>query len=819
MAKGPFSKKQLYSSNKQRTYSPDAKEAAFLLGGIGTGNVSIGSRGELRDWEIFNRPGKGVGLWYSFFAIWAKKAGGKPVAKVLESRLQPPFAEGHGIPAWKLGGLPRLDGSVLRGEYPFVWVDFEDEDLPVAVRLEAFTPFVPLNADDSGIPGAIIRYYVKNTGNKPVEVSIAGSLANAVGYVGKDDLAQQRDREGLSNEYREDGVLKGLLYSNNRIPFGAIGGGTMALQTSNPNVTYKRKWLNDAWWDGAHDFWDDFREDGRLEPEPTYGQIKMDTSMPRPRVLIGSLGAWETIRSKEEKVFEFYLTWHFPNRAKQWKEDCGPDCPCGTTTMYYQKLWPDAWAVGKYLNDNLARLEKGSRDFHKALFSSTLPGYVIDALQANITVLRSPTCLRLENGTFAGWEGCNDRNGCCHGSCTHVWNYAQTVAFLFPELEKSMRRVEFLQETDESGNMAFRSNSVFGQERWKFHPAADGQLGTIVRLYREWKLTGDDAFLRECWPQAAKALDFAFEHWDSDKDFVLDSQQHNTYDIEFYGPNSLVNSMFLAALKAAEQMAEYVGEAERAARYRDARKKGSQRMDALLWDGSYYVQRIEDVNAYRYQYGLGCLSDQLLGQSLAHVAGLGYILPKAHVKKAMKSVYQHCFRESLADHESVQRTYALNDEMGLVLCAWPKGGRPRIPFPYADEVWPGIEYQVAAHLIYEGLVEEGLTIVKAVRDRHDGVRRNPWNEVECGHHYVRSMASWAVLTALSGFAFDMVKGTMRFSPAINKDNFGCFWSTGKAWGTYTQKKRKGKLEKTVRVLGGSLAGVTVEGATVVSAEG
>jgi non-lysosomal glucosylceramidase len=816
MMKGPFSRKQLYASNGQRTYTHQATQAAFLLGGIGTGNVSLAANGELRDWEIFNRPGKGVRLPYSFFAIWARKPGGKPVAKVLEAPLEPPFVEAHGIPAWRLGGLPRLDGSLMRGEYPFVWIDFQDAALPVRVRLEAFTPFIPLNADDSSIPGAVIRYYVKNAGSKPVDVTIAGTLPNAVGYTGKDNLNNQREREGLCNEYRQDGPLKGLLFANSKIPFGSITGGTMALLTAAGSVTHKRKWLNDAWWDGAHDFWDDFAADGRLEPEPTYGQIQGAASFNKTGMHVGSLGIRQTIKPKQEKVFEFLLAWHFPNRAKQWSEDCGPDCGCGTTRMYYAKLFYDAWAAGKYLHENLPRLEAASRAFHDALFSSTLPGYVIDALQANITVLRSPTCFRLENGTFAGWEGCNDHGGCCHGSCTHVWNYAQTLAFLFPQLEQSMRRVEFQLETDEQGRMRFRSERVFGREPWKFaHPAADGQNGTIVRLYREWKLTGDDAFLKDLWPQASKALDFAFEYWDSDKDFVLDSQQHNTYDIEFYGPNSLCNSMFFAALKAAAEMAEHLRDAAHAARYRQALEKGSKRMDQLLWNGQYYVQRIEDVDAYRYQYGPGCLADQMLGQYLAHVVGLGHILPKEHVKKALRSIFQYNFRPTLADHDSVQRTYALNDEMGLLLCTWPRGGRPRIPFPYCDEVWPGFEYQVAAHLIYEGLVEEGLTIVKAVRDRHDGVRRNPWDEVECGHHYARSMASWAVLTALSGFKFDMVKGTMSFAPAINKDNFTCFWSTGKAWGTYAQKKtRSGKLDKKVRVLYGSLEGVKVEAATV-----
>jgi hypothetical protein len=217
------------------------------------------------------------------------------------------------------------------------------------------------------------------------------------------------------------------------------------------------------------------------------------------------------------------------------------------------------------------------------------------------------------------------------------------------------------------------------------------------------------------------------------------------------------------------------------------------------------------VNEHKYQYGIGCLSDQVLGQSLAHISGLGYILPEEHVKKAVKAIYKYNFKSDFRKIHSVQRTYVLNDESGLILCSWPKGGRPRLPFVYSDEVWTGIEYQVASHLIYEGFIDEGLSIVKAIRDRHDGYKRNPWNEVECGNHYARSLASWGVLIALSGFKYDMVNGKMSFKPVINEKDFSCFWSTGKAWGIYNQKKNTdtGEVEWSIEVLYGSLDGIEV----------
>jgi uncharacterized protein (DUF608 family) len=393
-----------------------------------------------------------------------------------------------------------------------------------------------------------------------------------------------------------------------------------------------------------------------------------------------------------------------------------------------------------------------------------------------------------------------------------VWNYAQTAAFLFPELEQTMRYVEFGIETGEDGNMAFRTWQKLGHQKWQYLPAADGQMGTIIRLYRDWKFSGNDKLIHDLWENAKKALDFAEHYWDSDGDFVLDSRQHNTYDIEFYGPNSMINSVYFAALKAGSEIEAYLGNRTEAARYKAMYEAGGRKMDEMLWNGNQYVQNLEDINKYRYQYGTGCLSDQVFGQMLAHVSGLGYILPQEHVRAAIASIYRNNFRTDFSDFHNVLRTYVLNDEKGLVLCSWPNGGRPRLPFIYADEVWTGIEYQVAAHLIYEGLLEEGLTIVKAVRERHDGVKRNPWNEVECGHHYARSMASWALLTSLSGYRFDMTKGTVGFKPRIHTDDFCCFFSTATAWGTFTQtiNPATGEAKQTIEVLYGDASSVRLK---------
>ncbi|HML45416.1 MAG TPA: GH116 family glycosyl hydrolase, partial [Clostridia bacterium] len=320
----------------------------------------------------------------------------------------------------------------------------------------------------------------------------------------------------------------------------------------------------------------------------------------------------------------------------------------------------------------------------------------MDAVSANITVLRSTTCFRIEDGSFFGWEGCFDGCGCCDGNCTHVWNYAQTLAFLFPKLEQTMRRNEFLVETRANGAMNFRARIKLQDPEWTMYPALDGQCGAIVRLHREWRLSGEDDLIVEMGENALKALDFALDYWDTDHDGVPDSRQHNTYDIEFYGPNPLSAGMLLAALKAGEAIARQLGQDGRAEAYAARFREGSARADALLWGGEFYVQRLEDVDRHPYQHGLGCLSDQLFGQFMAHMAGLGYVLPEEHVQTALKSIYRYNFKRDLSEHESVQRCYALGKESGLVLCSWPQGGRPRFPFVYSTEVWTGIEYQVAA---------------------------------------------------------------------------------------------------------------------------
>lgn len=784
--------------------------AAFPLGGIGTGTVSLGARGELRDWELENLPDKGRRNPNSFFAIHVRPAGDMgpaAVTRVLEARLNGPFDWDAGAPFDALAGLPRLAAATMHGEYPVVDIDFTDDVLPVEVSLRAFTPLVPLDPDASGIPAAVLRYTVTNTASVPLRVTVAGSMSHTAGR-GEGPFGM---RGTQSVRWRDGGPagagVRGLDFGID-LPDDDVGYGTLALTTTDESTTVKTQWVTGFWPDGARLFWNDLIDDGLLGDEPRLTLedrprglfAEGDTGTPMseselferlPRLRTGSLGIVHELAVGESRNFEFVLSWSFPNRRRGWGghiilHDLHGD---QMVRNHYATLWPDAWAAATHLHANLADLEQTTTAFVDALYGSSLDPVVADAAGANIAALRSTTCLVVETPNpdlgegpvFAAWEGSFDHAGSCEGTCTHVWSYAQTVAWLFPTLERSARRVEYLLETDAEGAQKFRSNRVFGSPAWFMTPAVDGQLGTFLRLHREWRYSGDDAFLRELWAPAARTLDHAIREWDRDGDGLLDGELHNTYDIEFHGIDPLANSMFVAALRAGAQMAAHLGESERAVDWTARADRAAAGMDAVLWNGEYYRQVIDDVDEHRYQYGDGVLSDQLLGQFHAFVGGLGSILPPDHVRSALGAIVAHNFRADLTAHESTQRVYALNGEGGLLLASWPRDGEPAIPFVYSDEVWTGIEHQVAASLVYTGRVEDALRIERTLRARYDGIVRNPWNEIECGNHYARSMASWALLLAFTGQQWDAATRTLEFAPAVGVPLRALF-ITATGWG-------------------------------------
>ncbi len=786
------------------------KEIAFPLGGIGTGTVSLGGRGQLRDWEIFNRPDKGNELSYAFPAVWAKVGNGKPTARVLESRLLPPYERNEsGLGSENVPGLPRFAEATFTGAYPFARIAFTDPKFPLDVRLEAFNPLVPLDVDASGWPMAILRYTIRNPNQVPAKVGVAWSVENPVG------------KEGRQAAFRQIPGLSGLYMDN---PFLAVDDGLKgtfalcAVGAPEGSVSYLRGWKRAEWWNGVLTFWDDFTDDGAL-----------DSASPAA-LPVGSVAVTQTVPARGTATFTFLLAWHFPNRTP---ERCGWAAPEGVPKSTkvgnaYTERFSDAWDVSRKAADQLPQLEARTRAFAEAIESSTLPPAVLDAATSTLSTLRTNTCFRTADGEFHGFEGCNDHSGCCHGSCTHVWNYEHATAQLFPSLAHSLRESEFLRNTEANGLMGFRSYLPDGKQIWP-RAAADGQMGCLIKLYREWRLSGDTDWLRHLWPSAKRALEFAWVEngWDGNRDGVAEGVQHNTYDVEFYGPNPLCGIYYLGALRAGEELARAAGDDDSAAEYHRLFANGSRWIDQNLFNGEYYIQKVEgrpenqiaagtrvgmgagNTQNPDYQMGTACLADQLLGQMQAHVAGLGYLLNESYVRATLKSVYKYNYLTDLSEHVDLQRTYALNDEGGLVVATYPLGKRPEIPFPYFGEIWTGLEYQFAASLAFEGMMTEAQNVVASARLRYDGERRNPWNEPECGFHYARALASWACFLAWSGFRYSAPLRELSVMPRTRRQAFRCFWSAPSGWGSFTHTLKPQQQRVEVQVTEGALTIATL----------
>jgi non-lysosomal glucosylceramidase len=772
---------------------------ALPLGGIGTGTVSLGGRGDLRDFEVMNRPAKGfvpTGATAPFFALRVREAGRPPLARVLEGPLPADALEGsHGSPAPN-AGLPRFRSASFATAYPFGRVVLTDPDLPVEAHLKAMNPLVPADPEASGLPVAVFRIELRSRASVPVEATVCASLPN---FVGMDGSRTKRDWKGdvqvvgaASNRsaFRRTGAAQGLFLSSGNVDPADPAWGSLALVTA-PDAasTFRTAWAESGWSGALLDFWDDLLADGRVDERPTRA-----TDVP-----MASLAVSLDLAPGETHEALFLLAWHFPNRYS-WTPRSDPPGPDDRVGNHYATRFADAWDAAERTLARLPELHARTVAFVSSLLGSDLPAEAKEAALFNVSTLRTQTCFRTADGRFYGWEGCADTAGCCHGSCTHVWNYEQATAFLFGSLSRAMREVEFAHATNDAGLMSFRVHLPLGRAQEFGRAAADGQMGCILKMYRDWQLSGDEALLRALWPKVRKAVEFCWipGGWDEDRDGVMEGCQHNTMDVEYYGPNPQMGLWYLGALRAAEEMARHLGEEDFALECRRLFESGSRWIDINLWNGEYYEHRVvpprsredvapgllvgmgsAEVTKPDYQLAAGCLVDQLVGQFVANVCGLGPLVDQAHARAALRSILRYNMRPVLWSHFNNMRAFAVADESALVMADYPRE-RPAKPFPYFGEAMTGFEYTAAVGLMQEGMEEQGLRVVRAVRGRYDGARRNPFDEAECGHHYARAMASWAAVLALTGFRWSAVTGTLELAPRPGRH----FWSNGSAWGTF-----------------------------------
>ena len=780
------------------------KHIALPLGGIGTGTVSLGGRGELRDWELMNVPAKGfstvtTGNNAPFFAIYVKQQNGKAQTKALLGKLyDDEYLHYEGRPV-DHHGLPRFDSAGFDAAYPFGQVNLEDKTMPVKVKIKGFNPLIPTDADNSGLPIAILTYEITNTSNKSIEVAVCGSIRNFIGKNGKQNTSDWKGdvipvgAKKNRNAYRVSENFRGIYFDSQGVDSTSAAWGTMALTTQETKgVTYRTASKKDSWSNALLSFWDDFSDNGELTEK--FEQTEDDP--------MASLSVKKTIAAGAKATFSFFITWNFPNRYA-WTDT-------NFVGNYYSQHYSNAWEVAEKVLPKLPQLEKQTLDFVNAIAESSFPDVIKEAALFNLAVLRSQTVFRLPSGHLMGWEGVMDKMGSCKGSCTHVWNYEVATPFLFGDLARTMRDVEFNYATKENGLMNFRAELPLSDANKGSASAADGQMGTVMKFYRDWQLSGDGDFLKNNYGQVKKVLAFAWRErgWDGNQDGVMEGNQHNTMDVNYFGPNPQMGFWYLGALKAAGKMAIAMKDTEFARKCAGLFSKGSKWMDANLFNGSYYEHKITDPKTFEFldmtnpatkvpdfQLGSGCLVDQLVGQYMAHICGLGYLADKTNIQTASKSVMTNNFMPDFSAHFNNMRSYTMGDEAGLLMASWPKG-RLEVPFPYFAEVMTGFEYAAAVQMIYEGEKEDALKVIQAIRERHNGAKRNPFSEPECGHHYARSMASWAAIIALSEFNYSGVDQSM----TITSQPGTYFWSNGYAWGTCTVRSQSA----TIKVLKGNL---------------
>lgn len=798
-------------------------EISFPLGGIGAGCIGLAGNGRLVDWEIFNRPNKGRLNGMSHFAIKAEKNGQLVDARILQGDLHSPYSGemagamfgkgfGWGPKRENLSGMPHFRSHEFNGHFPLSRINFWGEDsFPGTVSLHAWSPFIPSNDLDSSLPGAFFEVEIKNTTKEIVDYTVVGALSNPFGS------------DNALNQVTSTDKLHQLTLSNKGHGENDLSFGDMTLTTDADDLSYQEYWFRGDWCDDLEIYWQDFTSPGRFTNRNyTEGVQRSGTNRDT-----GHLAVHVRLQPGEYRTVRFVITWNVPNCKNYWNlsEEYERRMVAADVSNnwknWYATQWQDSMTSGRYAIENWSRLFMATERFQQSLFQSSLPDVALEAVSANLSTLKSPTCLRLEDGTFYGWEGTGTDAGSCEGSCTHVWNYAQALAFLFPSLERSMRAANYQYSVDEFGGSHFRILLPLGLTAGisDFRPCVDGQFGDVIKTYRDWKISGDSNWLRELWPIIRRTIEYAWsEHnpdgWDLDKTGVIWGRQHHTLDMELFGPNAWLTGYYLTALKAASIMAPYCGDDHFGKECRELFEKGRAWADKNLFNGEYYLQLIdlsdreilrsydsgagamgggkaseaywsEEHGEIKYQVAEGCELDMTIAQWHANLYGLGRIYDTDQVRSALAATFKYNYKSSMRDVANPWRVYALNDEAGLQICSWPGHvKRPRIPLPYAQEDQGGYSYAAAIHMIQAGLVEEGLTIIKAIRDRYDGYKRNPWNEIECGSNYARSMASYSLLNAFSGFQFDLVEGYIGFSPIFHTDNinFRCFWALDGVWG-------------------------------------
>jgi len=787
---------------------------AFPLGGIGAGMICLEGTGAISHVSVRNQPDiDNEPLIYAVITLKGKEN----ISKVLEGP----------VPGWKilgkkeagngLGGtsygFPRFEKATFKDRFPFATVTLTDSDIPLEVSLTGWSPFIPGESNESSLPVAAIEYSFTNNGSKEIEAMFSFNSQNFMHF----RLPSEWDEYTSLDHIGATG--NGFILANDPAKDHKEYEGYFAVCIpGEENVVVDHCWFRGGWFDPVTMTWKSISEASPRGTAPVEG------SAPGASIYMPF-----KLKAGENKTIRLLCSWYVPcsnlrrGSVPQLAEPCCPDSACAPNTYspWYISRFNNISDVISYWTDNYDSLKHDSQLFTDAFYASDLPSEVTESVAANLTILKSPTVLRLPDGNLWCWEGCHENLGCCHGSCTHVWNYAQAVSHLFPSLERSLRNTEFMINQNQEGHQTFRANLPISVPAHDFHAAADGQLGGIMKIYREWRISGKEEWLAKYWPAVKTSMDYCIRTWDPRHTGTVEEPHHNTYDIEFWGPDGMCTSFYLGALTSFIEMGNHFG--EDMSLYKELLEKGLARLQTDLYNGEYFIQLIQTkglnaedpvaaasrgFNQYyspeglellkkegpKYQYGNGCISDGVLGFWLADMCGLSGGWDAQKVRSHLLSVYKYNMKHDLGEHVNPQRPgYAMGDEGGLLLCTWPKGDALSLPFVYSNEVWTGIEYQVASHLMIMGEVDKGLDIVREARKRYDGTKRNPFDEYECGHWYARAMSSYGLIQGLTGIRYDAIDKTLYIDSRIG-DNFTSFLSVQTGFGNAGLKNGKPFVE-------------------------
>ena len=781
----------------------DLKYIGMPVGGIGAGQVYLGGDGQLWYWDIFNHqrilPGGPGDKFYlnpmvqdkrfeQGFAIRIKGA--------ITSTVKP----------LREGGFSDIK---FHGQYPIGNVSYKDETMPVEVKLKAYSPFIPTNHEESGFPAIIMEYTVKSNASDTLEVELFGWLQNMSNYFSASDNKGQH----INSISISAGKLQ-LLCSSKGVALDDLpdyGNMTLTLVGSE-NTWYAAKTIQDI----------DYNLTEVRPEKPESAQTDLGQK------LTGALGKTIKLDPGEEQTITFVISWYYPNihRAESGFHNLKNR---KNLRYFYSQRFNSSGEVGDYVLNNFERLSGNTKDWVSTWYDSTLPDWFLDRTFLNTSTLATTSCYRLTDltgdpdnvGRFYAMEGVY----LGHGTCTHVFHYEQALGRVFPNLARQLReQIDFGLSYTPEGIIKYRGElSGMGHHDGRGY-AVDGHAGTVLRAYREHTMASDNTFLLANWEKIRKSVEYMITH-DKEKtgkaDGILEGVQYNTLDRMWYGKNTWISSMYNAALRAGEGMAADVGDISFAKQCRKIASQGFNNITNELFNGEYFINILDPENAESPNSNIGCHIDQVLGQSWAMQAGLPRVLPAEETKSALSSIYKYNFQKdygSYLERAKIQpvRFYALPTEAGTVMCSFPRGGEDKAPgkisneweklvVGYFSECMTGFTYQAAGHMIAEGLVDEGLEIIKAIHERYDPAIRNPYNEVEYGNHYTRAMSSYGAFVAASGYKYHGPKGELSFAPKINPEDYRSAFISAEGWGTFTQQKSDSGLVNTLRVNYGKLA--------------